>query len=368
MMNNKIKQFVAFGICSVIALALCLVVLVVTVNNLDSKQNATEEKDIISLTQLDNSKENLSAYINNLIFNTGNGFVKTKAYTDITINGIQVDGSKNKDKDEALLSFVKDKIHPTIDSYYGEDYTGTFSEGDSKKLFLVLNERILKDANYFVGQINENGESVFDDEGNVIDNEFYYITFNLDGETVLSDKKLSKMFLVDNDLKAKESFIRDVKNNFNINTFEIKPADFTIKAKVNRETDKIVYINVIRNYNILLDGQFINDAEFFGEKKISFIYTVTDTYEYYYAGISFIESEITIAQGEEQMLGVKAIIDDDSEYTVEFLSSDEEIVSVDEMGYVKCLKNCDNPAIITVKLKYLGETFTDTCVVNVSVE
>ena len=58
----------------------------------------------------------------------------------------------------------------------------------------------------------------------------------------------------------------------------------------------------------------------------------------------------------------------DSEYSVEFSSSDEDVAFVDEMGYVKGLKNCDVPTIITVKLNYLGETFTDTCVVNVSEE
>ena len=61
-------------------------------------------------------------------------------------------------------------------------------------------------------------------------------------------------------------------------------------------------------------------------------------------------------------------IPNDSEYKVEFSSSVEDIASVDEMGYIKGLKNCDVPTIITVKLNYLGETFTDTCVVYVSVK
>ena len=64
----------------------------------------------------------------------------------------------------------------------------------------------------------------------------------------------------------------------------------------------------------------------------------------------------------------KLLIDDDSEYTVEFISSMDDVVSVDEMGYIKGLKNTDVPTTITVKLNYLGETFTDTCIVYVSVK
>ncbi len=368
-MNNKIKQFIAFGVCSVVALALCLVVLVVTVNNLDDDASATENKTIINKTELDSSKEALVEYINSLVFNTSGKFVKTKTYTDISVNDIKVlNSSETQGKDEALLNFAKDKMLSEIDSYYAEDFEGTFEKDDSKKLSLVLNKKLLKNAEFSVGQVDENGESVFDDDGNLVDNEYYYLNYYVDLENSSDNKKLSEMFSVKNDLLAKEQFIGDVKDNCIINSFDAIPQSFTVKAKVNRTNDEIEYINVIRNYKVTIDATFINNAEFFGEKKISFIYAVTDTYEYSYAGISFIEDEITIGFDEEQMLNVNAVIDDDSEYTVEFSSSDENIVTVDEMGYVKGIKNCDVPVTITVQLNYLGETFTDTCIVNVSEE
>jgi hypothetical protein len=63
---------------------------------------------------------------------------------------------------------------------------------------------------------------------------------------------------------------------------------------------------------------------------------------------------------------VNAVIEDDSDYTVKFTSSDEGIATVDEMGYVKLVKACDTPAVITVELEYMGEIFTDQCVVKAS--
>ncbi len=367
-MNGKIKQFVAFGACSVVALVLCLGVLVVTVNNLDGETTVSENKEIINKTELASSKEVLAEYINKLVSEADNRFIKTKSYTDVSVNDLKTFNSVNQTQDVALFNFAKDKMLPVIDGFYGEDFNGLFEKNDSKKLFFAINEGLLKDADFSIGQVNENGEQALDDEGKLVDNEFYYLTYTIDVEGEAFNEKYSEMFSVKNDLSAKEQFIDAIKDDCKINAFEATLESIVVKAKVNRQDDHIQYINVIREYAVALDTEFINDAELFGEKEISFVYTVTDTYEYSYAGISFVEDEVTIGQGEEYMLNVNAVIDDDSEYTVEFSSSDEDIASVDEMGYVKGLKNCDVPVTITVKLNYLGETFTDTCIVNVSEE
>ena len=368
-MNDKLKQFVGFGVCSVVALALCLVVLVITVNNLGGNSVSTEDKTIVNKTELESSKETLVEYINKLVLKTNDRFVKAKTYTDVSVDDITVlNETVTKDSDIVLLNFAKDKMFSVIDSYYDKDTEGAFEKDDSKKLALVLKEDLLESANFTIGQVDENGESIFDDNGNVIDEGFYCLAFDIKGESVLNNKELSEMFSVKNDLLAKKQFINDIKSDCLINKFESKPQKFSIKAMVNRENDEIEYIKVIRNYNVTIEGEFVEEAAFFGKKTISFIYTVTDVYEYSYAGISFVEDEITIGFDEEYMLNVNAVIDDDSEYSVEFSSSDEDVAFVDEMGYVKGLKNCDVPTIITVKLNYLGETFTDTCVVNVSEE
>ncbi|MBQ7115390.1 MAG: Ig-like domain-containing protein [Clostridia bacterium] len=367
-MNGKLKQFVAFGVASVVALAVCLGVLVVTVNNLGDETTTTENKAIINKTEFSSSKKELADYVNTLISETDSRFVKTKAYTEISVNDLKVLNSENQAQDEALLNFAKDKMLSSVDDFYDGDFQGTFEKGDSKKPSFIVDEAILKDAGFSIGQVNENGESLYDDEGNLIDNEYYFLTYSLDVKSELFNKKYSEKLSLKNDLSAKRQFVDAVKDNCKINSFDAKLESLLIEAKVNRENDYIQYIDVIRQYAVALDTEFINDAELFGEKEISFVYTVTDTYEYSYAGISFVEDEVTIKQGEEYMLNVNAIIDDDSEYTVEFSSSNDDIATIDEMGYVKGLKNIEEPAIITVKLSYLEEAFTDTCIVNVSEE
>lgn len=368
-MNEKVKQFIVFGVCSVVALALCLGVLVITVNNLDAGVNVTENKTIINKTELDSSKKALTQYFNNLISKTEDRFVKTKTYTDVSVDGLKVlNSAENQPKDDALFNFAKDRMLSEIDSFYAADLVGSFEKEDSKKLNLILNKNSLKNAAFSIGQADENGESVLDDEGNVVDNDFYYLTYEVDVENKGFDEMLSEMLSVESDVSAKEQFIEALKDNCKIDSFKAKPESFVINAKVNRSNDEIQYISVTRQYAVTFNAEFINEAKLFGEKEISLIYIVTDTYEYSYAGISFVEDDVNIKPDEEYMLNVNAVIDDDSDYTVAFAASDESIATIDEMGYVKALKVSKEAVEITVQLSYLGETFTDTCIVNVSEE
>ena len=262
-MNYKIKQFIAFGVCSVVALAVCLGVLVVTVNNIDRETaSITENKTIINKTEIDNTKESLTQYINALVLKTSDRFTKTKTYTGIAVEDISVtNSSETKDKDEALLNFAKDRMISIVDGFYAEDFAGAFENDNSKKLSLILDKNMLKNAEFSIGQVDENGKSVFDDEGNLVDNEFYYLTYEVDIENKSNSKKILEIFSAQDDLSAKNQFINAVKDDCLIESFDAKPDSFIIKAKVNRENDEIQYINVIRKISISLTGKGVKNEK-----------------------------------------------------------------------------------------------------------
>jgi len=368
--SGKIKQFILFGVCSLLALVLCMVVLVVTVNNLEDTKK-TEEQTVESLTPLSDSEQVLTEYIYSLTNKAfSDKFVKTNSYTDVSVNDDIIVTSNNaiSESDSQLFTYFKNKLLSTVDSYFSKDLKGTFEANNSKKTVVDLTGISLKKATFSTGQTDENGASVYDDSGNLVDADFYYVSFVADGESILKNKELSKAFSLKEDKNAGQMFLKDLKDICKVTNANAVAEDFIIEAKINRTDDKIQYIKIIRNYKVSSEAEFINKLQIFGKKEIDFTFSVTDTYEYSYAGISFAEDEIIIGINEEANLSVNAIIDDDSEYTVEFVSSDENIAVVDEMGYVKGLKISDAPATITVKLNYLGETFTDTCIVNVSEE
>ena len=100
------------------------------------------------------------------------------------------------------------------------------------------------------------------------------------------------------------------------------------------------------------------------KKTVEFKYGLSEKFEYFYAGVTFDAHKLVLEKGAEAQLSVNAVIDNDSDYNVKFISSDESIATVDEMGYISAIGSGE--AVITVELQYLGEAFTDKCDVSIT--
>lgn len=368
-MAGKKKQFIAFGLCSLLALVLCLVTLVVVVKQVEKGNNKViASEDEASKTVLTGDEDELSEYIYNLTASANeNRFVKVNKYTDLAIDdgGVKVylpDGSESGN-DAAIFSYAKNYILPFADALYGEDYSGQF--GVAYNMPLVNLEGADMTATYHIGEVDDEGNKVLDDEGNHIDGDCYFITYTVDGATVTGDA-LSRTFGTDKAPDIKGAIEKELSSVCTVNSVEAVAGDFIITAKVNRLTDEISNLSVCRSYTVTAEVTFKGDLAVFGEKTFEFPYSVTENYEYFYAGVTLSENEIFIEEGDEINLTVNAVIEDDSEYDVTFSSSDASVATVDEMGYVKGVKSSDEPVTITVILRYMGGTFTDTCLVYVT--
>lgn len=368
-MAGKKKQFIIFGLCSFLALVLCLVTLVVVVKQVEKDNNkVVTASDEASKTELTGDEEELSEYIYNLTSSAdGNRFVKVNKYTDLSVDdgGVKVylsDGSESGN-DAAIFSYTKNYILPLADALYGEDYTGQFGVVYDNMPIIDLTGADMT-ASYHIGEVDEDGNNVLDDEGNHIDGDYYFITYTVNGATVTGDT-LERTFGTDNTPDIKGAMEDELSSVCTINSAEAIAGDFVIAVKVNRITDEISTLSICRNYTVTADVTFKGDLAVFGEKTFEFPFSVTETYEYFYAGVTLSENEISIEEGEEINLTVNAVIEDDSEYEVIFTSSDTSVATVDEMGYVKGVNSSDEPVTITVTLTYMGETFTDECIVYV---
>ena len=368
--QTKKKQFIIFGLCSIVALVLCMVTLVVTVKRIegDTYQDPSAENKV-SATILKNDFATLSDYAKKLTDLTQkNQFVKISSYTDVSVDdsSVKVTDTHGAEVDNSLVIYAKNKIMSTVDSWYGDDFTGKF--GDMLEVRPVVN---LTDAentasNYTTGLADENGAPVFDDEGVLIDEDFYFVTFKMNGAK--ASIKSADTFRTKALPEVGEMLKKELSTVCKINESTVTPADFGITLKVNRFTDKIDYLEVTRVYNVMADVSFIGDMSTFGEKSIEFTYKVTEHFDYYYAGISFTNQPLRLDVGEEAVLSVNAVMEDDSDYQVKFISTDESVVVVDEMGYVTALKESEEPVYVTVTLCYMGKIFTDKCPVYVNGE
>ncbi len=219
-------------------------------------------------------------------------------------------------------------------------------------------------SSYAEGAVNENGDNLLNDDGTVVDGDFYFVNFEIDGSSVETEVE-KRTFMVKDLTAGIASIGSKIAPCCEITDTEVTPSSFLVKAKVNRITDKIEYIEIQRNYIVKANYNFIDKLAAFGEKQIEFSYTVAQKFDYFYAGVDILEGQIIIDENGEGVLTVNADIEDYSDYTVRFISSDESIATVDEMGYVTGVKASKTPVTITVELEYLGRIFTDQCTVVV---
>lgn len=367
---SKKKQFVLFGLCSVLAMAICMATLVVTVKNIEGNGSGAVNTivNIESKTKL--TDEKLTDYIFNLTNEAiGNDYIKVNSFTDVNVDEGSIvvtdkDG-KTSDKDKNIFAYAKNYFIPLADELYGADVTGVFGENTGKKPLVELTSVDNLKGKFTVGAVDEGGKSLLNEDGTVVDGDFYFIEFEIDGKSV-TDETQKATFNVHDLTEGINSISKKIESGCEVSSVDVTPDSFFIKSKVNRITDKIEYIEIQRNYNIKGDFSFIEDLAVFGEKQIQFTYSVNQRYEYFYAGIDLLEEEITVNEKGEAALTVNAQLEDYSDYTVRFISSDENIATVDEMGYVTGIKCSDKPVTITVELEYLGKTFIDQCTVYVN--
>ncbi len=366
--HSKKTQFLLFGLCSLIAMAACSAVLVATVRSIESgSNNISTEYETQSKTDLTDDTLTLLGYIKNLTEKaTGDKFIKANIYTDVSVDDSTVtvtntDGSENR-ADKTLLLYVKNKIMPHIDQYYPEDEIGIFGTVNTELPVINFSPDIVAESCFSIGEADEDGNPVYNsDSGELIDGDFYFITFNLE-----SSEAAASLFSLDEKEKTAKLFLEDTKSVMSADNVIISEPELTVKAKVNRITDEMEWIQLEKVYTVSADVTFKGELEVFGKKHITFKYKVTEKAEYSYAGIRFAENSVTVAPGGEVMLSVNAVIENDSEYKVTFTSSDSSIATVDEMGYVKGMKASCTPVTVTVTLEYLGEKFTDECTVTVN--
>lgn len=364
--GSKKRQFIIFGLCSLVALALCLVTLVVVTKQVERDGIKEDNTASVDYEKLAAEKGEAVKYIYDLTEKAfSNRFVKVNSFTDVSIDdsSIIVDGSQNS-RDAALFKFFKNNIIGIIDSYYAQDEKGEFGVvSDSMPLIdLASAENLRCDSS--VGLRNENGDKALDDNGKLIDEEYYYLTFGLKGEDIKNLKQQESFGLV-NAPDVEKLIIRDLAGACDVSALSVTRDAFEIKAKVKLTDDTISYIEIHRLYKIKADLNFVDKLSSFGKKTVEFDYKVIERFEYSYAGVELSPEEIYLDVGEESPLTVNAVIEDDSDYKVSFSSSDKAAASVDEMGYVKGIAESDNPVVITVTLEYLGETFSDECIVYV---
>ena len=145
---------------------------------------------------------------------------------------------------------------------------------------------------------------------------------------------------------------------------DIKGADVFIK--VNRLTDKIETLRFETTADNTVSLNFGN--EYSELNDVSIKYNATDKIEYSFTwpGLKLNLNEKTVELGSSEVLKATLTCDDPVKYDVTWSSSDEDILTVDEEGYLKTHKQFGD-AVITAKFMFNGAEYSDSCLVHVGV-
>ena len=148
---------------------------------------------------------------------------------------------------------------------------------------------------------------------------------------------------------------------------EAESGTVTVKVTADPKTGRVKAIEKQRLFtvHITADG---GDGE---PLEITVQIKAAGRFEIAFAGISITQDVIKIHGNGYDNLSITANVDENAsqdEFSLEFISSDTSVCTVDKNGTVEAVKTSDKPVTVTVTLKYLGKTYTDSCLVYVTDE
>lgn len=361
--GSQRKRFVIFGLISLLALLLCIAIVVVFSLKLTTEgvYDLAEDTQVQSATELPQTPKATADYLKALLAKVNDDTrVFVNRYIDVGVDesSITFSGSEHELK---ALKFMKNTLLSSVDGIYPENYEGKFGDGYKDYPVFALGEDEYTDAVCTVGETNDKGETYNED--------YHFITLTakgaefppIEGTGVYKTFNLEESVAIANEIKETLSpFVT-------VDACEIVPAEFLIKAKANRSNDEISFVEFIRSYTASFTVTFVGEYAELGSRTLSFNYSVKEKYDYTWAGLRFEQAVMRIKQGDSVTLPVKAVMNDDSEYSIDFECSDNSVASIDEAGYITGNKSSETPVTVTARLKYLGHEYVSLCTVYVIV-
>ena len=356
--KNKItiKQRVILLVsCPLIVILLSSIAIVVTVRGLEASgelEETTAAPDVL-LEAAPDFTASPADYCADLIKQTAKADdVKVSSRTDVSVRDLGGDFSGD--------------VFAVLNNAMGQINDGAKGKYDS--LFINYGESCEK-----LGELAEVSANVTGSSGEGKNDR---ITYTL---TLPADAPGIAAFLAE-DKRVYEECKADCAESVEFTDDSFTPDVITAYYNYNVKTEQLVSFELVREYKVSARARFLGGLEAFRSGAASFGVRVSTKYDIAYAGIS-VQEELTLTKHGFQTLSLSAnvaddalsaedaadegVTDPDRIFTVEFISSDESIATVDKTGMVEAVKVSDEPVTVTVRLNYHGKTYEDTCIVHV---
>ncbi|MBO4342494.1 MAG: hypothetical protein J5870_05310 [Clostridia bacterium] len=314
-----------------------------------------------SVTQLPQNKAALYGYVYGLFSSAcAADDVEGSWHTDVNLAGDIV--SPLSENDKAVVSYIRDNAAGQIQAVYPNENAVLMSKAD-------YTPKIGIRADEISGFTAEQGRR--DDNGNVSDDDYYFVSFTLNPETINTDSIVkSKTY------KEICSLLSDAvtvdKAEFILN--EAK-ADYKIDRIRNHLISSVLNKKYTVKATVTLKDEY---AKLYKEKTfdVELPYETNEIVNFNYYGAFFIQQSMTVKPDDMKSLPASITVNAEAtkeDYKLTFTPSEEGLVSIDEDGVMTVDKSAakklaapDEKLVINMKFEYDGHTYTDDLTVYIT--
>ena len=364
---SKKKSIVLVALAIILLLGICFATLAVYAKKELNKPKfkMPEEDPVASASELPQDKEALCAYVNSLYekaLKADNA--EGSWHTDVNLEGDIV--TPFAGPDNSILSYIKDNCAGEIAALYPNESEQKMSEAKNAPVVRINPA----DVDTFTA---EQGHT--DDAGNVTEDGYYFITFEIKPESVdTASIKESKVYT---EAVKKLGDVADVVDC----KFESEGCSYSFK--IDRTTDEILNVDVCNNYRIKANTQLKPDftALLPAEQdsliaNIELPYKTAERISFKWYGARFYQRAMAVKPDDMKSLPADVRVNTAAtkdDYKLTFTPSKEGVVSIDADGVMTVSKHAiealvapDDPITIEMKLDYEGKTYTDTLLVYIT--
>lgn len=150
--------------------------------------------------------------------------------------------------------------------------------------------------------------------------------------------------------------------DYKINSLEY--SDVQLVFQINRLTDEIKSLSYKKLVDVGMTASFKNEYASLGAVPVSFTVEESVNFTFTWPDISLSAKEMSLEKKKTDVLKATLTCSNPVGTEVIWISSNENIATVDEEGYVTA-GNTDGTAAITASMEFTGKSYTDSCTVHV---
>lgn len=375
--SNDVKSKI---LTAVVVVFLCLVFVVGFIYGLNSvlamEGSYPPEEDTHGVYDEPKTEDDVAALLNKVFGDAFENKPKTVFDNEFSIDGdsIVIDGSEELKK---TVLFAKDKFvsaignsTPAVETDFSEELpikapqiTGADIESFECKYFP-------RNYVYQCDQCGTENDEMLDGCPECGSPNIYVQQmrneYNVTAVLKCSDKVVNANFAPRTDSEIRSLFGDEFDKAADIGKIDITNDNIEVFFRINRYTGELLYLEFKKDMTVKADAVYKCNLSPLGKTDIEFKITEKAKNSFTWPALTLSDDTMIIEPKNSDKLTATLTCSDPLKSVVTWKSSDENVVTVDDEGYLKAGKE-PGEATITASFEFSGKTYSDTCSIGVKI-